>query len=117
MVDVFLSCNWKNIMKDQDANSFCVYMFKWHKVSVANERMFRREGIFKFPDCRNVPKFAMDKGRKVLYTMSEHLNMPLNNVFHIHSGERKDRNLKQSSKMDRNLSNVTWINSTRWELK
>ena len=71
----FPSCNWKNIISEgiKDANSFCVYTFKWHKVSVANERMFRGEGICKFPDCRNVPKLAMDKGRKVLYTMSEHL--------------------------------------------
>lgn len=94
MVDVFFSCNWKNIMKDQDANSFCVYMFKWHKVSVANERMFRREGIFKFPDCRNVPKFAMDKGRKVLYTMSEHLKHAIEQRFSYPFRGEKRQELK-----------------------
>lgn len=75
----FSNSNWENIICDgvKDANPFCVYMFKWHKVSVASERMstakplFRGEGICKFPDCKNVLKFSMDTKRKVKYTMSD----------------------------------------------
>ena len=85
----FSSCNWENIICDgiKDANPFCVYMFKWHKVSVASERkssakpVFRGEGICKFPDCQNILKFAMDKERKVLYTMSEHVKHAIEQSF------------------------------------
>lgn len=75
----FSNSNWENIICDgvKDANPFCVYMFKWHKVSVASERistakpLFRGEGICKFPDCKNVLKFSMDTEKRVKYTMSD----------------------------------------------
>lgn len=44
----FSNSNWENIICDgvKDANPFCVYMFKWHKVSVASERISTAKPLF-----------------------------------------------------------------------
>jgi hypothetical protein len=85
----FSSSEWENIICDgiKGYNPYCVYMFRWHKVSIAKKRkmltkpIFRGEAICKFPECKNNMTFSMDHSRKVTFTIDKRVKHAMEESF------------------------------------
>ena len=93
----FSTGTWEHIIEYgiKQSNPYCVYMFKWHRVSTAQKRkrkqsapLFRGEGVCKFKDCGNICKFSMTPDRlislqldrKVKHNITENHARPIRGV-------------------------------------
>ncbi|CAC5390125.1 unnamed protein product [Mytilus coruscus] len=79
--------SWEHIIASgiKSINPYCLYMFKYHKVSIAsrtpkNTALFRGEGECKFRDCKNICKFSMN----------------CDNVVNVEVGSNVKHNLKEN---------------------
>lgn len=85
----FKSGTWEHIISNgiKSINPYCVYMFKWHKVTIAKHKskgqrkfkaknfpLFRGEGLCKFTNCNNKCQFHMDDKKIVHATISPKVN-------------------------------------------
>ncbi|CAG2251452.1 unnamed protein product [Mytilus edulis] len=71
--------SWEHIVSEgiKRYNPYCVYMFRWHRVSVARIRarqkcapLFSGEAECKFKDCKNICKFSMNQNNRVHLKMN-----------------------------------------------